>query len=81
MGVNDRDILDFLRSKEDGVCQLNDLWFLLREKPVITHDWVINDIENLEKEGLLTFDKNTGIISLLPKANRPVVPIAPNRRE
>lgn len=79
MGVNDRDILDYLRSKEDGICQLGDLWDVLKGKPDITLDWMINDIENLEKDGLLTFDKNTGTITLLPKANRPVVPMVPRQ--
>lgn len=79
MGVNDRDILDYLRGKENGICQLGDLWDVLKGKPDITLDWVVNDIENLGKDGLLTFDKNTGTITLLPKANRPVVPMVPGQ--
>ena len=78
MGVNDRNILDYLRSKENGIGELAELWDILKGKPDITLDWVINDIENLEKDGLLTFDKNTGTITLLPKANRPVVRMAPD---
>lgn len=78
MGVNDRDILEYLRSKENGIGELAELWDILKGKPDITLDWVINDIENLEKDGLLTFDKNTGTITLLPKANRLVVPMAPD---
>ena len=78
MGVNDRNILDYLRSKENGIGELAELWDILKGKPDITLDWVINDIENLEKDGLLTFDKNTETITLLPKANRPVVRMAPD---
>lgn len=78
MGVNDRDILGYLRSKENGIGELAELWDILKGKPDITLDWVINDIDNLEKDGLLTFDKNTGTITLLPKANRPVVRMAPD---
>lgn len=79
MGVNDRDILDYLRSKDNGMCKLGDLWDVLKGKPDITLDWVINDIENLEKGGLLTFDKNTDTLTLLPKANRPVAPLPPRK--
>lgn len=81
MGVNDRDILDYLRSKENGIGELAELWEILKGKPDITLDWVINDIENLEKDGLLTFDKNTGTITLLPKANRPVVRMVPDENK
>ena len=80
MGVNDRDVLDFLRSKENGICQLGELWDRLKVKPDIMLDWVINDIENLENEGLLSFNRDTDTLTLLPKARRPVVPIAPDRR-
>lgn len=78
MGVNDKDILDYLQSKGNGIGELAELWDLLKNKPDITLDWVINDIENLEKDGLLTFDTNTGTITLLPKANRPVARMLPD---
>lgn len=80
MGVNDRDILDFLRSKDNATCQLDELWDILKNKPDITLDWVINDLENLEKDGLLTFDKNTGTITLQPKANRPMAMVPPDKK-
>lgn len=80
MGVNDRDILDFLRSKDNATCQLDELWDILKNKPDITLDRVINDIENLENDGLLTFDKDSETLTLLPKANRLVVTIAPDSR-
>lgn len=80
MGVNDRDILDFLRSQDNATCQLDELWDILKNKPDITLDWVINDLENLEKDGLLTFDKNTGTITLQPKANRPMAMVPPDKK-
>lgn len=80
MGVNDRDILGYLRSKENGIGELAEFWDIIKDKPDITLNWVINDIENLEKDGLLTFDKNTGTITLLPKANRPMAMVPPDKK-
>ena len=81
MGVNDRDILEFLRNKNDGKGNIDELWELLKAKPDITLDWVINDIKNLEKDGLLKYEEATGVITLFPKANKPVVPLPPDSRE
>ena len=80
MGVNDLDILDFLRGKEEGKGCLEELWDELKSKPDITRDWVINDIKNLEKDGLLNFDEESGELILLPKANKPVEPLPPDVR-
>ncbi len=68
-----------MRSKE-GVCDFGELWDLLKAMPDITLDWVINDIKNLEKDGLLIFDEATMEVTLLPKANRPVTPLPPDAR-
>lgn len=81
MGVNDIDILDFLKSKGTATCQMDELWEVLKNKPDITPEWVINDIENLEKDGLLTFDKVKGVLTLLPKATRPVAKMVPDMRK
>lgn len=81
MGVNDKDILDFLHSKENGTCQLGELLESLKCKPDFAQDRVLHDIENLEKDKLLTYDQVTETLILLPKANRPVVPMPPNVRK
>lgn len=80
MGVYERDILDYLESKENKTCQFSELWEYLKKMPDITQDWLINDIKKLVKDALLTFNEETETLTLLPKATKPPVPMPPNCR-
>ena len=80
MGVYDNDILDYLKSKENKTCHFDELWELLKDKPDSNQAWLMNDVNNLEKDGLLTFNEETEMLSLLPKATRPVVKLPPDSR-
>ena len=80
MGVYDDDILDYLKSRENKTCHFEELWERVKHKPDITQAWLINDINNLEKDGLLTFNKETGMLVLSSKATKPVVKLPPDSR-
>lgn len=41
---------------------------------------MISDINNLIKDGLLSYIQSTGVLTLLPKAKRPVAKLPPDRR-
>lgn len=45
---------------------------MLSVKPDFTVDWVISDVKNLIKDGLLNYDKANDVLTSLPKAKRPV---------
>jgi hypothetical protein len=80
MGVYDNDILDYLKSKENKTCHFDELWEHLKDKPYSDQAWLMNDVNNLEKDGLLTFNKETGMLVLSSKATKPVVKLPPDSR-
>lgn len=80
MGPFERDILDYVDAQPNDSCQLQDLLKELSTKPDFTVDWVISDIKNLIKDGLLSYDKATDVLTLQPKAKRPVVVIPPDKK-
>ena len=80
MGPFERDILDYLGAQQNGSCQLQDLLNELSVKPEYSQEWVISDINNLIKDGLLSYIQSTGVLTLLPKAKRPVAKLPPDRR-
>lgn len=80
MGVYDRDILDYVDSKENDSCQVGEVIDYLKDTPDFSSERIINDINNLIKDGLLYYDKECNIVILQPKAKRPVTPIPQDPR-
>ena len=46
-------------------------WNELSVKSDYTWEWEMSDIKNLIKDGLLSYDQSTGVLTLLPKAKKP----------
>ena len=80
MGPFERDILEDIRAQQNESCLLQDLLKELSAKPDFTVDWVISDVKNLIKDGLLSYDKATDELTLLPKAKRPVDMMPPSKK-
>lgn len=80
MGPFERGILDYIMAQQNESCLLQDLLKMLSVKPDFTVDWVISDVKNLIKDGLLSYDKATDVLTLLPKAKRPVVVVPPDKK-
>lgn len=80
MGVYDRDILDYVGSKENDTCRVDEVLDYLKDTPDFSSDRVINDINNLIQDGLLVYDKESDTVTLLPKAKKPVTPMPQDSR-
>lgn len=80
MGPFERDILDYVDAQPNDSCLLQDLLMELSTKPEYSENWVISDVSNLIKDCLLSYDQSTGVLTLLPKAKRPVVKLPPDNR-
>ena len=80
MGPFERDILDYIMAQQHESCLLQDWLKVLSDKPDFTVDWAMSDVNNLIKDGLLSYDETTDVLTLLPKAKRPVVVIPPDKK-
>lgn len=80
MGVYDRDILDYVDSKENDCCQVDEVIDYLKDSPDFSSERIINDMYNLIKDGLLDYDKESNAVTLLPKAKRPLSPMPQDPR-
>ena len=80
MGVYDREILDYVDSKENDTCRVDEVLDHLKDTPDFSSDRVINDINNLIKDGLLSYDKDRDTVTLLPKAKRPAPKVPKDSR-
>ncbi len=67
-------------AQQNESCLLQDFLKVLSVKPDFTVDWVISDINNLIKDGLLSYDETTDVLTLLPKAKSPVDMMPPDNR-
>lgn len=79
MGPFDREIIGYVNSKPDDVCQEFELIGYVSKFPDYDEDRAAYDIAMLVKDGLLSYDENSKEIKLTPKAKRPAVPIPPRQ--
>lgn len=80
MGPFEREILEYVGAQHNESCQLQDLLKELSAKPDFTVDWAMSDVNNLIKEGLLSYHETTDVLTLLPKAKRPMAMIPPVKK-
>ena len=78
MGPFEIDILEYVKAQPDEACSLHGVLSYLSSKPDFMTDWAMNDVKNLIRDGLLSYNEETEVLTLLPKAKKPVVKMPPN---